>query len=81
MNIYSLIPIVFIILSLGYWFYTKSKISQQVQTVDSTDFKAEFENATLYKNQFLASELPFLKKRWSKTLSTLSTMATPSTIW
>ena len=62
MNIYSLIPIVFIILSLGYWFYTKSKISQQVQTVDSTDFKAEFENATLYKNQFLASELPFLKK-------------------
>ena len=45
MNIYSLIPIVFIILSLGYWFYTKSKISQQVQTVDSTDFKAEFEKA------------------------------------
>ena len=42
MNIYSLIPIVCIILSLGYWFYTKSKISQQVQTVDSTDFKAEF---------------------------------------
>ena len=35
MNIYSLIPIVFIILSLGYWFYTKSKISQQVQTVDT----------------------------------------------
>lgn len=62
MNIYSLIPIVCIILSLGYWFYTKSKISQQVQTVDSTDFKAEFANATLYKNQFLTSELPFLKK-------------------
>lgn len=81
MNIYSLIPIVCIILSLGYWFYTKSKISQQVQTVDSTDFKAEFANATLYKNQFLTSELPFLKKRWSKTLSTLSTMPTPSTIW
>ena len=49
MNIYSLIPIVCIILSLGYWFYTKNKISQQVQTVDSTDFKAEFANATLYK--------------------------------
>lgn len=62
MNIYSLIPIVCIILSLGYWFYTKSKISQQVQTVDSTDFKAEFANTTLYKNQFLTSELPFLKK-------------------
>ena len=62
MNIYSLIPIVCIILSLGYWFYTKNKISQQVQTVNSTDFKAEFANATLYKNQFLISELPFLKK-------------------
>ncbi len=62
MNIYSLIPIVCIILSLGYWFYTKSKISQQVQAVDNTDFKAEFANATQYKNQFLTSELPFLKK-------------------
>ncbi len=62
MNIYSLIPIICIILSLGYWFYTKSKISQQVQTVESTDFKAEFANATQYKNQFLTSELPFLKK-------------------
>ena len=62
MNIYSLIPIVCIILSLGYWFYIKSKVSQQVQAVDSTDFKAEFANAAQYKNQFLTSELPFLKK-------------------
>ena len=62
MNIYSLIPIVCIILSLGYWFYTKNKISEQVQVVDSTDFKAEFAKATQYKNQYLASELPFLKK-------------------
>lgn len=62
MNIYSLIPIVCIILSLGYWFYIRSKVSQQVQAVDSTDFKAEFANAVQYKNQFLTSELPFLKK-------------------
>ena len=81
MNIYSLIPIICIILSLGYWFYTKSKISQQVQTVESTDFKAEFANATQYKNQFLTSELPFLKKAMGQTLSMLSTMPTPNTIW
>lgn len=62
MNIYTFIPIIFIALSLGYWFYTKNKISQQVQAVDGTDFKAEFANATQYKERFLKSELPFLKK-------------------
>ena len=81
MNIYSLIPIVCIILSLGYWFYTKNKISQQVQTVNSTDFKAEFANATLYKNQFLIYELPFLKKAMEQSpidaFNYATTVATP----
>lgn len=62
MSIYSLIPIVCIALYMGYWFYTKNKSSQQAQVVDNTDFKVEFANATQYKNQFLNSELPFLKK-------------------
>ena len=67
MTIYSLIPIVFIILYLGYWYYTKNKSSQQAQVVDNTDFKAESTNATQYKEQFLNSELPFLKKAMKQT--------------
>lgn len=62
MSIYTLIPIVFIALYLGYWFYIKNKNSQQAQIVSNTDFKAEFANAEKYKNHFLTSELPFLKK-------------------
>ena len=62
MSIYTLIPIVFIALYLGYWFYIKNKNSQQAQIVSNTDFKAEFTNAEKYKNHFLTSELPFLKK-------------------
>ena len=42
MSIYTLIPIVFIALYLGYWFYIKNKNSQQAQIVSNTDFKAEF---------------------------------------
>ena len=35
MSIYTLIPIVFIALYLGYWFYIKNKNSQQAQIVIS----------------------------------------------
>lgn len=62
MNIYSFIPIICIILYLGYWFYVKSKNSQQTQVVDRTDFKVEFANASQYKSQYLTSGFSFLKK-------------------
>lgn len=62
MSIYSFIPVLCIVLYLGYWFYIRSKNSQQTQIVDNTDFKAELTNATKYKAQLLSSELTFLKK-------------------
>ena len=43
MSIYTLIPIIFIVLYAGYWYYVKNKNSQQAQVVNNTDFKAEFE--------------------------------------
>ena len=39
MSIYTLIPIVFIALYLGYWFYIKNKNSQQAQIVRTTFLK------------------------------------------
>ena len=48
MSIYTFIPVIFIVLYLGYWFYMKNKNSQQAQVVNNTDFKAEFANANLY---------------------------------
>ena len=57
-----LIPVACILLFMGYSFYVKNKSSQQAQVVDRTDFKAEFVNVAQYKNQYLTSELPFLKK-------------------
>ena len=43
MSIYTLIPIIFIVLYAGYWYYVKNKNSQQAQVVNNTDFKAEFD--------------------------------------
>ena len=48
MSIYTLIPIIFIVLYAGYWYYVKNKNSQQAQVVNNTDFKAEFANAERY---------------------------------
>lgn len=56
MSIYTLIPIIFIVLYAGYWYYVKNKNSQQAQVVNNTDFKAEFANAERYKNSVLTSE-------------------------
>ena len=53
MSIYTLIPIIFIVLYAGYWYYVKNKNSQQAQVVNNTDFKAEFANAERYKNSVL----------------------------
>ena len=50
MSIYTFVPVIFIVLYLGYWFYMKKKNSQQAQVVNNTDFKAEFANAEQYKN-------------------------------
>ena len=50
MSIYTFIPVIFIVLYLGYWFYMKNKNSKQAQVVNNTDFKAEFANAEQYKN-------------------------------
>ena len=38
MSIYTFIPVIFIVLYLGYWFYMKNKNSQQAQVVNNTDF-------------------------------------------
>ena len=62
MSIYTFIPVIFIVLYLGYWFYMKNKNSQQAQVVNNTDFKAEFANAEQYKNLCLNSDLSFLKE-------------------
>ena len=62
MSIYTLIPIIFIVLYAGYWYYVMNKNSQQAQVVNNTDFKAEFANAERYKNSVLTSELPFLQE-------------------
>ena len=62
MSIYTFVPVIFIVLYLGYWFYMKNKNSQQAQVVNNTDFKAEFANAERYKNSVLTSELPFLQE-------------------
>ena len=53
MSIYTFIPVIFIVLYLGYWFYMKNKNSQQAQVVNNTDFKAEFANAEQYKKLLL----------------------------
>ena len=66
MNIYTFIPIICIVLYLGYWFYIKNKNTQQTQLVDNADFKVEFANAAEYKKQFLTNELPFLKKEMAQ---------------
>lgn len=39
MSIYTLIPIIFIVLYAGYWYYVKNKNSQQAQVVNNTDSK------------------------------------------
>ena len=62
MSIYTFIPVIFIVLYLGYWFYMKNKNSQQAQVVNNTDFKAEFANAEQYKKLCLNSDLSFLKE-------------------
>ena len=62
MSIYTFVPVIFIVLYLGYWFYMKKKNSQQAQVVNNTDFKAEFANAEQYKNLCLNSDLSFLKE-------------------
>ena len=52
MSIYTLIPIIFIVLYAGYWYYVKNKNSQQAQVVNNTDFKAEFASTLfLYRLQ------------------------------
>ena len=56
MSIYTFIPVIFIVLYLGYWFYMKNKNSQQAQVVNNTDFKAEFANAEQYKKLCLNSD-------------------------
>lgn len=53
MSIYTFIPVIFIVLYLGYWFYMKNKNSKQAQVVNNTDFKAEFANAEQYKKTLL----------------------------
>ena len=49
MSIYTFVPVIFIVLYLGYWFYMKNKNSQQEQVVNNTDIKAEFANEEQYK--------------------------------
>ena len=68
MSIYTFVPVIFIVLYLGYWFYMKKKNSQQAQVVNNTDFKAEFANAEQYK------------KLWEKKKLTLSTMPAMSMV-
>ena len=72
MSIYTFVPVIFIVLYLGYWFYMKNKNSQQAQVVNNTDFKAEFANAEQYKNLCL--------KLWEKKKLTLSTMPAMSMV-
>lgn len=38
MSIYTFVPVIFIVLYLGYWFYMKKKNSQQAQVVNNTGF-------------------------------------------
>lgn len=62
MSIYTFIPIVFIVLYAGYWYYVKNKNSRHAEVVNNTDFKAEFANAERYKSQVLGSGLSFLQE-------------------
>lgn len=63
MSFYLILFIAFIALYTGYsMFYVKRKNSRQTQKVNNTDFKTEFVNAERYKNNFLTSEVPFLKE-------------------
>lgn len=80
MSIYTFIPVIFIVLYLGYWFYMKNKNSQQAQVVNNTDFKAEFANAEQYKNLCLNSDLSFLKEAMGEEKLTLSTMPAMSMV-
>lgn len=50
MSIYTFIPVIFIVLYLGYWFYMKNKNSQQAQVVNNTDFKADLQMQNSIKN-------------------------------
>lgn len=80
MSIYTFVPVIFIVLYLGYWFYMKKKNSQQAQVVNNTDFKAEFANAEQYKNLCLNSDLSFLKEAMGEKKLTLSTMPAMSMV-
>ena len=72
MSIYTLIPIIFIVLYAGYWYYVKNKNSQQAQVVNNTDFKAEFANAERYKNsvRLTLSIMPAPNMAWDPPLKT-----------
>ena len=78
MSIYTFVPVIFIVLYLGYWFYMKKKNSQQAQVVNNTDFKAEFANAEQYKNLCLNSDLSFLKEAMGEEkIDAFNTVQTP----
>lgn len=82
MTFYYIIFIVFVVLYVGYYqFYLKRKNARQAEEVSKADFKAEFANASLYRQNLLATDLSFLKKRWEKKPSTPSTMPMPKPAW
>lgn len=63
MTFYYIIFIVFVVLYVGYYqFYLKRKNARQAEEVSKADFKAEFANASLYRQNLLATDLSFLKK-------------------
>lgn len=62
MSIYVFIPVIFIGLYAAYYMYTKRKYAELAGTVANTDFKAEFEKAAQYRDEFLEDELPYVKK-------------------
>ena len=74
MSIYTFIPVIFIVLYLGYWFYMKNKNSKQAQVVNNTDFKAEFANEDQNKNCLLYTS-DAADDRIKLTLSTMPAMS------
>ena len=45
MSIYTFIPVIFIVLYLGYWFYMKNKNSKQAQVVNNTELNLQMQNS------------------------------------
>lgn len=50
MSIYTFIPVIFIVLYLGYWFYMKNKNSKQAQVVTTPISKLNLQMQNSIKN-------------------------------